>query len=275
MQKIYPICVPFKRHHELEGQTKEYDIKFRNDDSTLDKLIDFISLPFVERVNITFIGDDIPTQIIKTANKVKDCIYVRLMPDQTIYMNKLKDENIRFFFDSTFAPENICQLQEFVEDFGVTDVYIVDDLTYNLGEVADYCAKHDVQLRVVLNAIPMTTLNKGSDARSPIYRPQDTEALTAYYDVFEFDCGDPYDWHLFNVLFKRYFITHDWLGDLNTLNNEVNFENGFPNDCFLPEFTLGKLNCGRRCIRNSCRKCQQFYDLGLIFAEKGVRFKED
>lgn len=271
---IYPIAVPFQRFDSLEGAIKEYNIEFRTDDSRLDDLIDFISLPFVYRVNIHF-DSKVPVHIIEIANKVKDCVYVRLSPDQWFEAKGLKENDVRFFFDSSMPVSNICQLTEFIK-MGVSDVYIADDLVYMLPRVGKYCSQENVNVRMVLNRIPLTTFDKGDDPRSLMCRPQDTYHLLDYIDTFEFDCYDEnnnYQWNVFDVLFKAFFVNQYWHGDLSELNPDIHLPHGFPNDSITPEYTGYKVDCGRRCgLGSSCRKCQQFYDIGIEFKNKEVRF---
>lgn len=271
----YPIAIPFKRYHDLEGKIAEYNIEFRVNDSELQKLIDFISLPAVERVNIHFTNGAIPIQIIQTANKVKDCVYVRLSEEQWASIPKLKEEGIRYFMDVTAPVCSFSELEFFI-GLGVTDVYIADDLVYNMADVENYCHKNDVKIRTILNRIPLTPFDKGRNVKSLIYRPQDTIPLMEYIDTFEFDCGDPYDWHIFNVLFKAYFVNGYWHGDLMELNPDIQLEQGFPNDSIVPEYTGYKVNCDRKCNKHSpCRKCEQFYDIGIYIRDKGGYFKHE
>lgn len=276
LEEIYPIAVPFKRYHELEGHIKEYNLLFRTDDSRMEDLIDFVTLPFVERVNIEF-TTKISTQIIKTVDKIKDCLYVRVRPDQWTFVKTLQAEGIRFFFDVSMPATSYCELDKFIE-MGVSDIYIADDLTYNLKDVHSYCLGHDVQTRIIINRIPLTTLDKGTSVKSPMYRPQDTDVLRQYYDVFEFDCDESWDWHKFNVLFKTYFIKKDWHGNLAEINPDIQLEGGYPNDAIIPGYTEYKMNCERACSKrmsNHCRKCQQFFEIGKILVEKGVGFKRE
>lgn len=270
-KEIYPVAIPFKRFHELEGCVKEYNIIFRTDDSRLEDLIDFASLPFIERINVEF-TDGVPVQIVNTVNKVKDCLYVRLKPDQWPLAKNLKEENIKFFFDVSMPVTSYCELDMFI-NMGVTDVYIADDLTYDLKNVHEYCAGNGVQTRLIINRIPLTILDKGTSVKSPMYRPQDTDILKEYYDIFEFDCGDPWDWHKFNVLFKTYFITKDWYGNLAEINPDIQLKGGFPNPSIIPDYTDYKMNCERVCsrrIKNRCRKCEQFFDIGKILVERNI-----
>lgn len=272
--EFYPIAIPFKRHHqELEGKVKEYDIVFRSDDSRIEDLIEFISLPFVKRVNIEFQGKVVP-KVIQTASMIKDCLYVRLMPTQWNEAEKLKKEGICFFFDSLVPATSLCILDELIS-LGVSDVYLSDDLMYNLKEVSKTCHARGVQTRLILNHIPLTTFDKGKNPKSPMFRPQDVSYLEKFFDVFEFDCGKPYDWHVFNVMFKSYFIKRVWHGNLAELNHDINLEKGFPNDFILPEANLHKMNCQRVCDMretNKCRKCEQMLEMGYTFLEKKARF---
>lgn len=270
----FNVAAPFKRYHELEGQFAEYNIEYRSDDSRLDDLIDFISLPFIKRVNVHF-DNKVMIKDMGVANRVKECIYVRLSADQWFATKSLKEAGIPFFFDATLPVSTYCQLDEMI-NLGVSDVYIADDLTYNLQEVSDYCHTHNVNMRLVLNRIPLTTFDKGKSVKSPIYRPQDTDVLSHYFDVFEFDCGDPYDWNKFDVYVKAYCLNCQWHGNLAELNQDIMLEGGFPNDSLIPNYTDYKMNCERVCnvnINNHCRKCEQFFEIGKEFKDKGAVFR--
>lgn len=265
----YPIAIPFNRFNKLEGKIKEYNILFRTDDSSLEDLIQFITLPFIERVNIQF-TNKINIKIIQTVNNIKDCLYVRVMPEHWPQISELQDNKIRFFLDGSMPVSTYTQLAE-AFDLGVSDIYIADDLNYNLDDVSKICKEKNIQMRLILNRIPATTLTKGSDVKSPIYRPQDMDILEKYFNVFEFDCDDPYNWNEFNVLFKAFFINKYWHGDLSELNHDIQID--FPNDQIMLNYSFSKMNCGRRCdsrASNKCKKCQQFYDIRTMLLDKGV-----
>lgn len=269
---VFPIAIPFKRFDNLEGKIKEYNIKFRTDDSSLDDLIDFISLDYINRVNIQF-SDKINIKVVNTVNKIKNCVYVRVLPEQWPQISELQENEVKFFLDSSMPVSSYSQLAEAM-DMGVSDIYIADDLTYNLKDVRYICESNCVQLRTILNRIPMTTLNKGKDVKSTIYRPQDIDYIEQYYDVFEFDCGDPYNWNVFDVLFKAFFINKNWYGNLAEINPDIQFH--FPNEQVLNYYTYYKTNCERVCDKrksNPCKKCEQFMNIGKILREKGIALK--
>lgn len=268
----YNLAIPFKRFHDLEGKVAEYNIEFRTDDSRLEDLIDFITLDCVHRVNIHF-STTIPIQIVKSVNKIKDCVYVRLDSHQYVYHKELKKEGIRFFFDYTFPISNFTDLH-FVIDMGVSDIFMADDLVYCLPDVKKICEKNNIQTRLVLNLIPITLPNKGRDVTSFIPRPMDTKFLSKFIDIFEFDCGDPYDWHEFEVLLKIYYHKHYWFGDLTELNEDIDLPFGFPDDQIDPHLTEFRHNCNRSCDRGRrCTYCQDVYNLAEVFVEKGYKFE--
>lgn len=59
------------------------------------------------------------------------------------------------------------RLLEYVASLGVTDVYITDDLCYNLEMVRRACNKYNIRTRLIINRIPSSRPDKGIDPRSP------------------------------------------------------------------------------------------------------------
>lgn len=75
---------------------------------------------------------------------------------------------------------------------GVSDIYVADDLRYNLKNVKTACNKHNIQVRMVLNRTHTLSRFGGFLSTDPFYCPKDYEALSEYIDIGEFDCGLPY-----------------------------------------------------------------------------------
>jgi len=152
-----------------------------------DKLISFVEEYSNKRINISIPDDEIPINHFVTLNKIHNNIYVKLTRFQFRYAEKLKENNIKFFFDNTVPVSTFILLDELIK-LGVTDVYIADDLCYNLENVSKRCQKDNVQIRLILNRIPATTINPYEDVRAPIFSPRHFNVLDEYIDVAEFDC---------------------------------------------------------------------------------------
>lgn len=152
-----------------------------------DKLLTFCNQYTDKRINIAITSREMPISQLITLNSIYNNVYIRLDVTQWQYAEKFKAEGIKFFFDYSFAASNFVLLDKLIQ-MGVTDVYIADDLCYRLEDVANRCAKDDVQIRLILNRIPITIPGAGTDIHSPIFTPRHYDYLNNYIDVAEFDC---------------------------------------------------------------------------------------
>lgn len=280
MISLDKVCVPFKYENEFNGVNKtvrEFDINFiqvtdgvDSKTSNITTLLDFVRKNKDKNINISF-PHEISMSALELVNEIHKNIYVRLSAEQIGSVAELKKNNIKFFFDSTVSAYNYSMLESLLS-LGISQLYISDDLCYNMDEVAKIARKKNVKLRCILNRIPSTALDKGINEKSMIYRPQDLPLLYEYFDCFEFDCGEPYDWAKFDVLFRTFFRKGKWNGNLQELNPDVAFR--FDDRFIFPEYTANKINCERRCCShygNSCKKCKQYLNLHSMLIQKKIR----
>jgi len=238
-----------------------------------DKLLSFCNQYSGKRINIAITSSEMPISHLSTLNKIYDNIYVRLNVAQYQYVEKLKEKGIKFFFDYTLPASNFVLLDKLIQ-MGVSDVYIADDLCYRLEDVSNRCKNSNVQIRLILNRIPSTVPAAGSDIHSPIFTPRHYSQLNEYIDVAEFDCyyefeSDAYNWNMFTVLYKAWFIKHDWYNDLREIN--LDLEIFYPVRQEMPNFIERKLNCGRQCVYNDrCHKCETVIELAQMMYEDGT-----
>lgn len=272
MNSLLPIACPFKiNNEEINDVISEFNILFFKSRNRLEDLIDFIQTYDTKRINIEF-PEGVHIPILLSITKISGMIYVRLKASDIMSVQELKKNNIRFFFDASLPVYNYTNLESFI-NLGVSDVYISDDLCYDMEEVSKICAAKNVSIRLILNHIPATSLDKSTNPKSPIYGPQDMDVILKYYDMFEFDCGEHYDWAMFDVLYRAWFVRKYWHGQLNEINSDVLLD--YHNDTIYPNFAEYKMTCGRRCSKrasNPCNKCEQTVALGKEFAGKHVRF---
>ena len=268
----YQLAVPYHYNNDdTNSMAAEFNILFFQSRNRVEDLIEFIQEYKDKRINISFPeGIHMPT--LKSICAVSENIYVRLKATDMMILPDLQEAHMRYFFDASMSVGNYTNLDAFIR-LGVSDIYPVDDLCYNINEVAEYCHSKDVRLRLILNAIPSTSFDKGINPRSSIYRPQDIDLLNRYYDTFEFDCGEPYDWAKFGVLYKTWFERKAWHGQISEINEDVHMN--FHNDTIYPNLTDYKIVCGRKCnqrIGNYCKKCEQWLEIGEIFEDKRIKF---
>lgn len=270
----YKVAMPFRLNDPRIEEYTELNVIFEKGKNNPTKFVEFLGQYENHRINIEF-TNGIDYSLVDIANKISDKIYIRLtLQDITrITVDKLKEHNCKFFCDSIFPAYNYTTLKSYLS-LGVSDVYIADDLCYSLDNVKKICANNDVQIRLILNRIPSTSFTKGISYETPIYRPQDIDRLTPYYDVFELDCGRPYDWARADVLYRVWFQEKHWNGEISEINPDLCIP--FHDNSIIPDFTEYKLNCGFRCGSRPnpiCQKCEQFIHIGELLKKKSFAFE--
>lgn len=272
MTELYKTSIPFKRHNPRNDCTAEFDILYNVKTSRFEKLIEFVEEYKDKRINILFKGGELPINLIGSIHKFTDNVYVRLTVDQMRSIQELKKNKYRYFLDANCPAYNFTMLQSFAE-LGITDVYLADDLWYCMNTTKQFCDEHNIRIRLVTNRIPATTLDRGINYKVPLFAPINRELLDNYVDAYEFDCGNPFDWAKFDVLYRAWFEREGWNGDLMEINDDLRLS--FPLLAIPQTITEHKLNCDLRCKRptNHCRKCQQYVDLGMKFVNMGAYIK--
>lgn len=270
-------AIPY--HYKYEGEkynqlVGEFNINFDKQNNKLEDLIGFIEKYIDKRINIHF-PQGVDINILTSLSRLFQNIFVRLDVQDMYKVEELKEIGVPFFFDASFGVGNYTHLDSLIQ-LGVSDIYFVDDLCYNLPDLSEYCHVRNVNLRLILNEIPATNFDKGLNPKSPIYKPDDISILIKYVDSFEFNCGKPYHWNIFEVLYKVWIETQRWHGDLRLINKDLQFE--LYNDTVLPDFSRSKMTCERRCNRrlsNTCHKCEQFLQLSDVLQSKGIRYNPE
>lgn len=253
----------------------EFNIIFTNK-SSFDELEKFVNMYPNHRINIEFKESedeyDIDS-IIRFCHNHKN-IYLRIYLWQLEYLEIYDDENINYFFDKSMAIYSYALL-EWALNSNTKGIYIVDDLTYNLEEVYKQCSAKDIELRIILNRLPITNNLIATCPSIQVYRPQDYNFLSKYYSVGEFDCGDNYDWGQAEILYKKWYIDHSWDDDLEFMNQDLMLP--YPTRSIPPELTRLRSVCQHRCTmrsENLCSKCKRLLLLGYQNADNNIIYTD-
>lgn len=262
------IAIPWSTNPK-EQFGDEYNISFDNEVNKFDTLFNFIlnhkDLRFNIRIkNMTF-------QQMKALDNISDNVYFKY--DRGITDDEhqqLKGEHLKFFFNEKIAPNCLILLEEQLE-LGVTDVYILDDLCYNLEKVRKMCNKFNVQVRTILNKIPSQRQDKGTNYKTPYFTPEIMDDLSEYIDVGEFETNS---WTRIKTYYKIWFQKEEWKENINFLYPELTID--VLNQSLIPNFLTFRLNCGYRCGYGSvCNKCVQFAELAETLYKKGYVYNPE
>ena len=252
----------------------EFNIRFTEYSSFKD-LKNFIEMYPSHKINIEFVEEE-NYDIDNIINFCKDFenIVVRIHAWELKYLKSYEDNDINYIFDKTI-PIYSYSLLEWVLAHKVKGIYIADDLTYNLEEVYRQCNDKGIELRVILNKVPTTNALTLTCPSVQVYKPQDYNFLSQYYSVGEFDCGEKYDWAKCEVLYRKWFIEHDWDSDLEFMNQDLILP--YPTKSIPPELTRLRAVCQHRCTLRSgnlCSKCRRLLFMGYKNADNNLIYKD-
>lgn len=266
-----------------EDAIDEYNILF-SEDSKKEKLLSFLRINKNKRVNVSFNKGAISAQEIVDFFSGFDNLYVRIHQYDEIALNLFRENNIKYFFDRSMSIYSYLLLDWCIKQ-NPTDVYIADDLCYNIKEVSELLHKNGISLRIILNRCPITNIYTLNSPIAPIYSPQDIDYLSIYYDVAEFDCvpdgvnlsnTQAFNWNMFETLYKRWFIKKEWTEDLSYINKDIYFSY-LPNS--IPKEVIeNKLGCRLKCMTShltKCSRCERYAEIGKTMATQDLIFYDN
>lgn len=260
---------------DIDEQAQEFNIFYKKD-SKLEDIIAFVEKYQEHRIIFIF-EDKIDYKMLDIIKKIHPHISVRLSQYDLHEIPLLQERFIPFFLDSSMPAYNYTILENLI-DLGVSDVYIADDLFYDLNKVAKVCRYNNIRIRVILNHIPSTSITKGINPKSPFITPQMRKSMERYVAVAEFDLGEIEDYlsslNKLRTLIKIWFKNEYWQGQLSEINKDVKIS--IPCANYIPD-TSYKWNCRRHCnstINSNCKRCEEWIALANTLYNKNIIFRK-
>lgn len=173
----------------------------------------------------------------------------------------LKTEGIPFF--TNHLVSNWDLLNGLIE-LGVSDVYIVEALAFDLENVKAKTSKNNIQIRVFPN-IAQSSWTEENDITKFFIRPEDVQYYEGYVDIFEF-FGDKLEAEL---LYKIYNKDKKWFGKLNEIIDFLNSD--IDSRYLIPKFGEARVKCGKMCSKNGkCKICERCYNISRTLEDNGI-----
>ena len=152
-----------------------------------------------------------------------------------------------YFFGGYIA--NFDQLH-YIFTTGASEVYLVEDICFDLLRAKSLCDRHEVKIRAFPN-IAQSCVRSTPPLKKFFIRPEDIEIYSEVIDTVEFYTEDLCRQNVLLKIYKR----GKWHGDLNPLILDLNFS--FESGLIEPEFGRLRRSCARKCMRGeSCRACE-------------------
>lgn len=253
----------------MNDKADEFNIFYSKEDNSLNALVDFIAAYKDKQVNIRF-RNAIDVKIASTLAKLGDNVRFVLDAKDMGRIQELKKDECKYFLVPSLAACSFTQLEYQVETLGVSEVYVIDDLAYNLPIVSRWCNERGVRLRVVLNR-PLSSVPK---ALSDTFfcRPEDMDRLSLYFDTGEFAVGEDkaYDFKRADVLYRAFYERKYWHGNLAEIIDGLP---DVPNTGLTQTYTRNKVDCRHKCISENspCQHCRNYMDIAKLLNEKNIK----
>lgn len=272
MQDGVKLALPFALNNDFyTDKTDEFNVLFNPERNSMDRLYEFCDTFNDRRINIEWSNNEPRITDMRGLMMANKNIAVRVTKGQIKTLVNLIESDIPAFFHWD-APATSISTLEFLLSLGVSDIYLMDDLWYNISDIYAVLQEHEVQNRFILNKIHATTPNKGYNPKSPIFPPECSHIIFNYVDVVEADCGRPFNWHKLGVYYRAWFERNDWHGNLSEIIDDLHMD--IPNDSLAADdLVTFKLNCGRHCDSrpvSHCHRCAQMFEIARKLRDKGI-----
>lgn len=183
---------------------------------------------------------------------------------QTFYQ-QLKEHKINFFFTTNVDTWDIFYG---LADIGVSDIYITNDLGFELNKLGPIAHAKNISLRAFPN-VCQTSWRHGDTIKSFFIRPEDVSIYAEYIDVLEF--YGPREQQ--EIYYKIYAKDKKWFGNLQEII--IGLSNELDSRFIMPLFGGVRTSCCKRCLKdNSCSICDLItQDLATTLKNNNQYFK--
>ena len=145
-------CIDYNKKSKIIDKVDEINIIYNLKDTTL---LEFLLTNQTKRVNICFEELDIENQLmaVEKINDIKKSnenlqLFLRLQNINDNIIKKIKEYNLPFYIN---LRVNNWDTFRGLLDLGVSDIYITEDLCFNLLSVSTIAHSRNVQLRTFPN----------------------------------------------------------------------------------------------------------------------------
>ena len=261
-------CIDFNKEAHILDKVDEINV-FYDRVQDLEALEQFCQEHINQRINVCI--TDLDKAI--NENQIKDLldfqkdhkdynIYLRL-PSKSEELGFMLNqyEGCKFYFDTKVNDWD--RVIGFIE-YGVSDIFIVEGLGFELDKIAEIAHQNNVQIRVYPN-VAQTTWNDLDDLRKFWIRPEDIDFYSQYVDVCEFYGYD----EKIDVIYDIYKKDKKWFGNLGEIIAGINMK--IDSRYVVPRFVKKRVRCGRECLKGgNCQMCDRVRELSGNLEKAGL-----
>ena len=265
-------CLPYNKYtfnNELIKDADEWSIDYNPDDKTLFKFLDTykdkrINFRVLDKIDIT---ETLGVNFIKDLQKEYPNVYIQFPQYTKEIMNIIKENEIKNYFFSTYV-NNIDMFYCLVNS-GVSDIYIVEALGFELDKISKVTKEKNISIRVFPN-IAQSLVEDIPDLKKFFIRPEDIQDYKDFIDVCEFFYEDSKCLNYFDI----YKNKQEWYGDLSEIINGLNIK--LDSRYMLPRFGELRSRCGKKCFKGGdCHICELIEETAQSMEEAGLLIEKE
>ena len=172
----------------------------------------------------------------------------------------LKDNKIDFFFGTWVRDWDTFKG---LIELGVSDIYIVENLGFELNLLGRLATEAEVSIRVFAN-VCQTSWTNGNSMKSFFIRPEDVILYEPYVSVIEFYGQES---NIQNVMFRVYAKEKKWFGNLREII--IGLDQDVDSRFLLPIFAVRRISCGKKCVKGGkCNICDRILESEKVLKDK-------
>lgn len=185
--------------------------------------------------------------------------------DMDEMLASFKEKEIQFFFETRVRDWDTFYG---LINLGVSDIYIVENLGFELDLLGPVAHASSVSIRAFAN-VCQSSWKYGDTLKTFFIRPEDIPAYDEYVDVVEF-FGNTNEQE---VMYKVYALDGKWFGDLQEII--IGLDQKIDSRYVLPVFGAKRVRCGKRCMKGGmCRICDRVLEAAETFEKENVYIKK-
>lgn len=244
-------CINYHRNFKNADKADEFTITYNKKN---DVLIDFLENFKDKRVNLTIderlnYGE---LKLLKTISDTYSNLVLRFENYDSDAIEDIVDCGVPFFFGN--RVNNWDEFLGLVE-LAVTDIYIVEELCFELDKVSAIAHNEDIKIRIYPN-VAQSAWKDTPAVKKFWVRPEDISLYEEYVDVCEFFGAEQQT----SVLLKIYKDDKKWFGALNEII--IGLKEEFDSRFIIPKFAERRIKCGKNCMKGgNCRMCERVLSL--------------
>jgi hypothetical protein len=244
-------CLNYYPSQSYLKDADEFKIKYRPADRTLEDFLKTYQDKSIV-IDVTNNFEEVDAQLFESLyNKYKN---FKLIIDYNNeeYLNRVKAYELPFFFSNYVTT--IDQLNGLLA-YHPTDMYICEELGFNLHKVSKLLHDNNVRVRVFPN-ICQSSFHETPSLKTFFIRPEDIPNYSAFVDVFELVSDEKRQ----EVLFKIY-KQEKWFGKISEII--PTFKGDLDSRYIIANFGTIRSRCGKRCMYNpkTCSVCDRYVEM--------------